>query len=127
MKKYDIEVEEVLRRVISQEAENIEDAINQVEEQYNDEQIVLDSSDFVEVSFNNLYSKKLDQPLNITLDFNPEEDMLVISSGKFKEKYVCDCIRDLNRTLETFVADHLEEHEIPSTEIERDSEIEPEI
>ena len=59
MNKYDIEIEEVLRRVITGvEAKDINEAINKVEERYDNEEIVLDSSDFVENSFDNLYSKK---------------------------------------------------------------------
>ena len=55
MKKYDIEIEEVLRRVIENvEANDISEAISKVEEKYDKEEIVLDSSDFVEKNFNNL-------------------------------------------------------------------------
>ena len=44
MNKYDIEIEEVLRRVITGvEAKDINEAINKVEERYDNEEIVLDS------------------------------------------------------------------------------------
>ena len=68
MNKYDIEIEEVLRRVITGvEAKDINEAINKVEERYDNEEIVLDSSDFVENSFNNLYSKNLDKDIEISI------------------------------------------------------------
>ena len=70
MNKYDIEIEEVLRRVITGvEAKDINEAINKVEERYDNEEIVLDSSDFVENSFNNLYSKNLDKDIEISIKY----------------------------------------------------------
>lgn len=46
MKTFEIEIREVLSRVISVEAENFADAVSTVEEQYNNEEIVLDYDDF---------------------------------------------------------------------------------
>lgn len=46
MKTFEIEIREVLSRVISVEAENLADAVSTVEEQYNNEEIVLDYDDF---------------------------------------------------------------------------------
>lgn len=46
MKTYKIEIEEILTRVIEVEAENQEQAYDQVYEQYDNEEIVLDASDF---------------------------------------------------------------------------------
>ncbi len=124
MNNYDIEIEEVLRRVVPQKADTFDEALAIVHDKYDREEIVLDSSDFVEVSFNNLYSKKLDNSFNISLDYNLSDGILVISSGDKKENYVCDCIRDINRCVETFTADYLE-----NTEIEADKmdELEQEI
>lgn len=122
MKKYDIEIEEILRRVISQEADSIESALDIVEEKYDNEEIVLDSSDFVEKSFNNLYSKPLKEELHISIDFNPECNLLKIISNNKEDKYFCDCVRDLNRCLQTFVADYLEDYEITADDLEIDVE-----
>lgn len=47
MKKYTVEVTETLQRSIEVEAESENDAIEVVEQKYKDEEIVLDSSDYV--------------------------------------------------------------------------------
>lgn len=46
-----IEVQEILSRKISVEAENIDGAISKVKEDYRKEKIVLDADDFIEVDF----------------------------------------------------------------------------
>lgn len=50
---YNIEIEELLQRVVNIEAENKEEALRLVKEKYNDEDIVLDYKDFVNVNFRN--------------------------------------------------------------------------
>lgn len=45
MKKFNIEIEEVLQRAVEVEAENKENAIRLAEEKYRNEEIVLDSED----------------------------------------------------------------------------------
>ena len=52
MKKFEVEIVEVLRRVVEVVADDSFVAIQKVEEQYNNEEYVLDSSDFDGVSFN---------------------------------------------------------------------------
>lgn len=47
MKQYKVKVTEVLQRVITVEASNEEDAINKVQDMYDDCEIVLDADDFV--------------------------------------------------------------------------------
>lgn len=47
MKKYIVEVSEVLQRMVVVEAENANDAQNIVRLAYRDEHIVLDSNDFI--------------------------------------------------------------------------------
>lgn len=51
MKKYKIEITETLQRTIEVEKDSILDALNEVELKYNNEEIVLDSSDFIEKEF----------------------------------------------------------------------------
>lgn len=46
-----IEVQEILSRKISVEAENLDGAISKVKEDYRKEKIVLDADDFIEVDF----------------------------------------------------------------------------
>lgn len=45
MKKFEIVVEEMLRRVVSEEAESLEDAIESIENKYDESEIVLDYED----------------------------------------------------------------------------------
>ena len=48
MKIFQVQITEVSNKVVEIEAENIENAIQIITEKYNSEEIVLDSSDFVE-------------------------------------------------------------------------------
>lgn len=48
MKTFDIEITETLSRVITIDAEDIDEALALVKEEYNTGEIVLDSSDFVD-------------------------------------------------------------------------------
>lgn len=45
--KYKIKVQETLERIVEVEASSIDEARDKVEEMYNNEEIVLDYSDFV--------------------------------------------------------------------------------
>ncbi len=120
MKKYDIEIEEILRRVISIDANNIDEAIDKVREKYNNEEIVLDSSDYCETSFNNLYSKALNEPINISISYNPKNEILTINQDNNKEcRYACDTVENIKSCLRTYIADYVENHEI-----EADKELE---
>ncbi len=51
MKKYSIEVLEVLSRIVEVEASDEEDAIEQVRQMYRKCDIVLDDSDYIETEF----------------------------------------------------------------------------
>ena len=51
MTKYRIEITEILCRVIEQDAENEEDAIELVRHKYQNYDIILDSSDYVDTEF----------------------------------------------------------------------------
>lgn len=126
MKDYDIELEEVLRRVVSVKANNIDEAIEIVIDKWNAREIVLDSSDFLESSINNLYSKRLNEKLDMRLQFNPADEMLTITCGDNSERYVCESVRDLNSCIKTFSTDFLENHEIDSSNkyVEKDLEME---
>lgn len=127
MKDYDIEIEEVLRRVVSVKADNIDEAIEAVRKKWNNEEIVLDSSDFVESSINNLYSKRLNEKLDMRLQFNPADEMLTITCGDNSERYVCESVRDLNSCIKTFSTDFLENYEIDSSNKYEEKDINLEI
>ncbi len=49
MKKYKIEVTETLQRVVDIEANDYDEALTKIREQYRQEKIVLDWEDFVDV------------------------------------------------------------------------------
>lgn len=49
---YKIEIQETLSRIIDIEAENEEGAIRKVREQYKNQKIVLDSSDYIDTEIN---------------------------------------------------------------------------
>ncbi len=57
MKKYQIEVQEFLARVVETEAESVSDAISKIRKRYERVEIVLDYNDFVEVDFIDIYSQ----------------------------------------------------------------------
>ena len=48
--KYIVEIEEILQRVVEVEAESRDEAWKKVNQQYKDEEIVLDSSDHVDTT-----------------------------------------------------------------------------
>lgn len=46
-RKFKIEITETLQRIVTVEANSVLEALNKVEEQYDNEEIVLDSNDFI--------------------------------------------------------------------------------
>ena len=54
MKTFEIEIKEILTRTIEVKVNTEDEALEIVKQQYNNEEIVLDSSDFVDVCFNNI-------------------------------------------------------------------------
>lgn len=52
METFKIEIQEFLSKIIEVEAENIEEAVTKVKKLYQDEEIVLDSEDYVTTEIN---------------------------------------------------------------------------
>lgn len=52
MKEFEIEVCETLIRIVTVEADTLEEAIANVMDDYNNAELVLDASDFFDVDFN---------------------------------------------------------------------------
>ena len=48
MKKYQVEINETLSRIIEVEAENGNDAVSKIKDLYRKEEIVLDSNDYLD-------------------------------------------------------------------------------
>ena len=51
MKIYEIEIEEVLRKVVKVKADSLDEAIDKVQERYKNEKYILDYNDFKGVEF----------------------------------------------------------------------------
>ena len=119
MKKYDIEIEEILQRVVTVDADSYEDAENIIDEKITNCEIVLDESDYKDRTIRNFVSRELDKPLEILMVFNPSEKELVIESDAGENKYFCRNVSDLNYSFKFYIYDYLEEKEIEKeTEIE---------
>lgn len=52
MKKFTVEITETLQRQVEVEAEDDNEAISKVEEMYRNEEVVLDSGDYIDTEFN---------------------------------------------------------------------------
>lgn len=52
MKKFTVEITETLQRQIEVEAVDENEAISKVEKMYRDEEVVLDSGDYIDTEFN---------------------------------------------------------------------------
>lgn len=50
-KEYEIEIEEVLQKVVKVKANSLDEALDIVEEKYKNQEYVLDSEDFKDVEF----------------------------------------------------------------------------
>ncbi len=78
MKKFDVEITEYLQKTITVEADNETDAVLKVEEDYNKEKIVLDSSDFIdkdiEIYNPDKFISKLDLLMQRIDKFNKDRD-----------------------------------------------------
>ena len=76
--KYDVEITEYLQRTISIEAKNESDAVDKVEEMYDKEEIVLDSSDFITKEIEIYNPNKFIPKLQLLMDridkFNRDRD-----------------------------------------------------
>jgi hypothetical protein len=48
LKKYQIEITETLRRIVELDARSLDDAMIEINRQYNNEEIVLDNDDFID-------------------------------------------------------------------------------
>ncbi len=78
MKKFDVEITEYLQKTITVEADNETDAVLKVEEDYNKEKIVLDSSDFIdkdiEIYNPDKFTSKLDLLMQRIDKFNKDRE-----------------------------------------------------
>ena len=70
MAKYQVEVVETLSRVVEVEADNYEEAEDEVTKKYDNEEIVLDWQDLVSTEYKQYPSPKLDNDFNLDLKYS---------------------------------------------------------
>lgn len=78
MKKFDVEITETLQRTVSVEAASQEEAEKIVKEAWNNEDYVLDSSDFVGVDFKTARAQELSE--------NRKLEALLVQPGMYPQK-----------------------------------------
>lgn len=64
METFKIEIQELLARVVEVQADNIQEAFSNVNEQYKKAEIVLDYNDFYEVTFTDINSQSKTDKIN---------------------------------------------------------------
>ncbi len=62
MPEFQIEITETLSRIVSIDANDVNEAIQKVREQYRQSDIVLDSEDFITVDFNEIDNSVVQPP-----------------------------------------------------------------
>lgn len=129
MKQYDIEIEEVLTKIVRVEANDINDAISRVEEQIDLGELVLTADDYAQERYiRNYNSKKLDKRMNLGINYNSKDGILTMFHDKNPEaKYVCDSVRDLKNYFNIYLDCYIEESEIEAQIEEPSQELEQEI
>ncbi len=124
MKEYDVEIEEVLRKVVRVRANDISDAIDIVSDKINSCDIVLTADDYSgERNIRNYNSRDLDEKLNFYMRYDSKDGILTIFHNDNKEaKYVCDTVRDLKNCLNTYIENYIDDSEKEAIKEEMDLE-----
>ena len=78
MKKFDVEITETLQRTVSVEADSRAEAERLVTEAWNNEDYVLDSTDFVGVDFKTVGEQELSE--------NRKMEILLVQPGMYPQK-----------------------------------------
>lgn len=119
MDYYDVEIIEILKKVVRQRGNDISDAIDIVSDNINSENIVLNAEDYYNRIIQNAKSKQLNEEININLKFIPEEKILIIShDDNGDERYRCKTARDLVEWFNIYVDRYIDNDEIPLTKEE---------
>lgn len=120
LKKFDVLIKEYDERVLKQVAENFEDAMSIVEGKINNEEIFLDPTTNYCREIVNYNSKKLDNNIQIIIEYNPDMRKTNIKSDDINIEYnYSDTVRDLANDFTKFCENYLEDREI---EAEQDLE-----
>ena len=106
MAKYQVEVIETLSRVVEVEADNYDEAEDEVTKMYDNEEIVLDWQDLVSTEYKQYPSPKLDNDFNLDLKYSKENETLSVIDDKFKNSVnSCKDYEELFNTIKNVIDD----------------------
>ena len=109
MKKFEVEVKETLSRIVVQEANSYEEALDLVEEKYQNEDIVLNWKDNCDVEFKNYPYFNIKDDLDLSVNFDKDFNAVYIgtesSSGV---KYDCKNVEDLKFAINSYIDDYID-------------------
>jgi len=128
MTKYNVEIIEKLSRIVEVEANTYQEAQDEVENMYNNSNIVLDYEDFKNTEYMHYPSQNLKEDFTITVEFSKKYKNVCIRSDNFsRENYLCETAEQLksaiNTHIDTFI--NLESRkELPEIQKKEKNEIE---
>lgn len=99
--KYDIEIREILSRVISVKSNSVDDAIDYIRDMYRKEEIVLDDSDFngdVSIEEEKSYSRK-DFLINKVIEYIIEDEEKHYEESDEPENHIYNTLIELKKYL----------------------------
>lgn len=117
MAKYTVEVIEELSRVVEQEAESYEDAVECVATRYIEEDIVLDWEDRINVEYRPYPSQELAEDFNLTINYDRSNRLL-----DFHDKhqsiatYDCKDLEEFNIAITNFFKGYIKLEEVKEQE-----------
>ncbi len=110
---YNVEVIEKLSRVVEQEADSYEDAVEFVATRYADEEIVLDWEDLESTKYEPYPSQEIAENFNINVNYDVKNKILNFSD-KYESiaTYDCKSLKDFNNAFKDFFNDYIELEEV---------------
>lgn len=116
---YNVEVIEELSRVVEQEAESYEDAVELVATRYIEEEIVLDWEDCVSTKYQPYPSQELAEDFNVIINYDKKNKLLnFIDEFHSTVTYYCEDLEEFNIFLDDFLKKHIKLEEVKSEEKE---------
>lgn len=109
MKKYKVKVTETLNRIVEQEANSYEEALDLVEERYQNEEIVLDWHDNCNVEFKNYPYFNIKDDLVLAIIFNKESNKVHIGTDSSAgTRFDCKNVEDLKFAINSYIDDYID-------------------
>lgn len=110
---YNVEVVETLSRVIEQEADSYEDAVELVSTRYAEEDIVLDWEDLESTKYKPYPSQELSEDFNINVKYDVKNKILNFSNNyESIATYDCKSLEEFNTAFKDFFDDYIELKEV---------------